>query len=430
MLDDAKNFMSTSSAKAVEFSELLEPLARKYNLAPPDNSSVSRLVSSGKSILTASSRKLDSASSELAKLQNLALRFGNRGEGIRSTAMRLREDGDYWKYKQSFESLLDKTTESDELDQIDLSLRDVSDLMMMKPGTYVMVSNGGTIDVNPITSSSFNVAGGPVYDKAGVTPIESTGNAFNHRVQSASGAPSSVWWKAQLNHNTFAIGFYFDGTNALSVSPQAQVVIPAGVPQGRLVYKGNLHSVGSFRFDTTGGTDIASFSGFDLNDTEIEVSDGVGTMWTWDQGVNEGYRYQRRINKAINAASTQTVTVDITGGSAESYCVIVIEVLYKPDAVMLSDLDSMNVDIDDADPISRHIELVQQYNQYLTDRGHDDMVTLLNARLGTNYSSDVIYPTNWNSTAFDSFSLFIEEYCLLMQNFSSQIKSNIEFLRH
>jgi hypothetical protein len=429
MLDDARSFMSENSSKAKEFVEVLAPIARKFGLRPPDNSNLTRLIESGKGILSGAQRKMDSASNELARLENLALRNGLAGEGIRSAARRLKDDGQHWQDKASYEKLLVSTTEADEIDDVDLALKNVRDLMYVKPSTQIMISNGGTIDVAATSTVTQHLTGSSVYESGGAAITGLCTNGFSFFGDAGSATLESAWWKTKLNHNTVAVGFYYDGSNAFAVHPSFTVTLPSGVPQGRLVVKGNLEHVGHANIASS-GTAIGPVAGLSLGDSDIAVSDGVGDYWTWTEGDNEGYRYQRRINKAVNASHTTTISCEFVEGSAAGYAIAVFEVLFKPDSVMLRDMDSMNVDVDEADPISRHIELVQAYNQYLLDMGNDDLVTLLNARLGTNYTSDVIYPTNWNSTSFESFGRFIDEYCLLMQNFTMQIKRNHEFLSH
>jgi hypothetical protein len=363
-------------------------------------------------------------------MQNVALRNGISGEGIRATAKRLRNDPAYFNAKHTFDRLLMSTTEADENDDIDMGLMSTKELVRLKKSSRVMVSNGGTLDITPVTSTSANAAGSVFYDSGAAARTNIVTSGFTAFVNvSGANAVGSVWWKGQLSHNQVAVGFYYNGTNALAVDPTIRITVPSGVPSGRLVVKGNLHSVSSLYVANAGaGANLSEISGMSLTGSTIEVSDSSGSYWTWDTEQNEGYRYQRRISKGTNTATTTDVQLTFTGGAVAGYCVAVLEVHYKLDNVMLQDLDSMNVDIDAADPISRHLDVVQAYNEYLNDAGMDDFMTILNARLSTNYDSDILYPTNWNTASFENFNRFIDEYVLLMQNFYDQIKTNHEFL--
>jgi len=318
-------------------------------------------------------------------------------------------------------------------DSRDLELNDVEHLLpTLNEKTRVSAVNGGTIDVAAVVSGGAG-GGDAIHHSAGLTtPKLVASYPFGFAVNINVATTESFWSKCNLGARGVVVTFYHDGTNAYTSDPSIDVTIPAGVPSGRLKVHGSRCASGTISIENEHAVGPSEFSGglFDTEDTTVVVSDSQNTYWTWsDSSGNEGFNYHKRITKSVSAVSLTTVTLSLTNAAAElRQFSVLIDFEYVPDNVVLYDLLTYNVDIAHTDPVAMAIDVLFRYATYCSENNITTFIDTLNSRLGTSYDENIIYPQNWNTSAFENPRRFFQEFIRLYHEYREMILMDIRFL--
>jgi hypothetical protein len=366
-------------------------------------------------------------SNALVKAMNETASDGVTGETLYETADRYVKDPAKFAKRMYYTDVMRNVPNVPVGDPVDIT--DPSSLLVpFRPNRRVQSANGGTIDVIAANGAMGNAAGA-VWSSTGTPTYVVTGpdSAAVGSASSVDLSAISLWTKSNIGKRSFVVHFRLEGGSTGHTDPTANIIIPAGVPSGRLKVFGIRKSVGSLYMQSS-DTPLNDY-GFTTTTAVIAVSDSDNhDYWTWSAASdNEEYVYSRSVTKATNTSKTITIKLDITAGTDNSIFSTMIEVEYYPVDVRLRDLFNMHVDISANDPIDRALEIINMYNDYVSRKGLATFMTILNNRLGTSYDDELIYPQNWNTAEFDSSSVFLDGWIETYNIFRTMILADHEF---
>jgi hypothetical protein len=376
-----------------------------------------------------SRKRAISLSSRLNESHLKTLLVGNPRETVVDTAMREGANASNVALFENFKDVMENIPEEKDFIYIPIS-QEVDDIVHFHRRMRVAAANGGTIDVYPVTGG-LDTSGGVAHHSGGLTSSTYlVYDGLNVSFDMSAATTESFWIKNSAGKRSVTVAMYHDGTNNFTVNPTIRITIPSGVPGGHLKVIGFRRQIGAVRVINAGaGADIEDYSLFDTLGASLRVSDGSSSYWTWEDGSgNEEYVHHRAVSKAVSSATNITLTLSLTASAPVAFSAV-LEVEYFPDSVSLYDLGQMSVDIASHDPIARSVDLIVRYNSHLVSQGFPGFVDIISNRMSKNFSSDILFPQNWNTYAFEDFDLFLDEYIMLMHAFKMRMSQDIGWLQ-
>jgi hypothetical protein len=365
----------------------------------------------------------------LLKSRMRILNAGIPGERLMETAERIMEDDAYVGLQNDAKRVMEDIPDVRHLKTVGTRVNSF-EMPVINRDTVVLATNGGTIDLFPVTDS-LDTAGGVAHHTGGTTSADYLIATTLSVIATWDEATNESWWvKAGGGIRQAGAAFYHDGTNDFAVQPKFQVSIPDGVPSGILKISAHLRQIGSGRTvnPTAGNTAFSNL--FNTEDVTLTVSDGSSTLFTFEPGSgNEQMVTNRRVTKAVSSTKVINITMSYASTNASvTGFLCMLEVEYKPSSVTLSSLNSMGVDLEHSDPVRRGVEMLIEYDDYLRTKQFPTVLSTLNARLGTNYGTEILYPSNWNTASFTNFNTFLDEYIYVWSEFRDAINTSPDFL--
>jgi hypothetical protein len=295
----------------------------------------------------------------------------------------------------------------------------------------IEAANGGTFDVIPVLNgAALGVAGSAALSSVAVTSYTAVKGQV---VEVVSANTMGTSWIKTGDGYSCTVYAYYDGTNAFT-SPTFTVSIPSGVPSGELRVTTKVGSLISYGVQVMsgGGTSLSDVSGMQTTGLAMSLSDGTRTYVTYASGSgNDAMTGSRRIEKTTTVATTLTFTMTLTGsGASAAYAAYNVVFAYTPSQVKLGDIPDLTVDVAHNTKLYDNINLIAQYNQYCSEQGWMTPIGILNQRLGTSYTVDMLYPINWNAgTLGVSTITFINTFCVVMNEINNLMAADLNFLK-